>query len=181
MIFSSCHQIVNNIHLFIKLFKCCAQSLQKVVFVVKYILVQIGSPQDEDDLMTWRAISKNFAVNRNLLNFSTGMTYIWWSPVIPHVQTAQNMHGKEGGEALRLLVDPIFQERKNTFGGVTKTWVFFFIFFFTSHNIDFRSNSSCLLVEGQNLWRQEDVPRWIGGWMESALWQNWHVLKKLFV
>ena len=40
----------------------------------------------------------------------------------PHVQTAQNMHGKEGGEALRLLVDSIFQERKNTLGGVTKTW-----------------------------------------------------------
>ena len=49
--------------------------------------------------------------------------------MIPHVQTAQNMHGKEGGEALRLLGDPIFQGRKNTFGGVTKTWAFFFLFF----------------------------------------------------
>ena len=57
MIFSSFHQFVNTVHLFITLFKCCAQSLQNVVFVAKDILVQIGVPQD-GDLMTWRAISR---------------------------------------------------------------------------------------------------------------------------
>ena len=47
--------------------------------------------------------------------------------MITHVQTVQNMYGKEGRESLRpsygrSKLTLISREEKNSLGGVTKTW-----------------------------------------------------------
>ena len=55
------------------------------------------------------------------------MAFLRWYLVIPHVQTVQNMYRKGGQrvckvELLGAKVDPYFERKKITLGGVAKTW-----------------------------------------------------------
>ena len=67
---------------------------------------------------------KNGSLNRDLLKFLT--TYFGCHLVNPHVQTVQNMYGKGGQRVCKAElrppeVDPYFERKKITLGGVAKT------------------------------------------------------------
>ena len=68
--------------------------------------------------------------------FFVGMAYLRWNP---HVQKIQNVYGKGGqrvskAELQTAKVDPYFERKKDTFGGVPKS--------LQGLNFDFRAQSS---------------------------------------